>query len=313
MPAPGLSIIIVNYNGGMLLRACLASLRRFPARAVTQIVIVDNASTDGSREWLRSEHPDINLIALESNLGLTRGFNRGVAAARGDILLSLDSDTEVTEGALDAMVEGLAADPSIGAIGATLVYPDGTPQRTARRFPSAMAGLFGRRSALTRLFPGNPFSRRYLMADMADATEPFDVDTLSTACMAVRRSVVDSVGAYDEAFFVYWSDTDWCRRIKRAGWRIVSLPGAIVVHNENLKARHRKVRRTRMVADFHRGAYRYYAKHHAGPLNPMRYLAMGALALRAGIILGQDEFARLKHRAPGRLRAVHWDGRPSDG
>lgn len=298
MADPELSIVIVNYNGGMLMRSCLASLARHPAKVATEIVVVDNASVDGSREWIAAEHPAIRLIALDANLGLTRGFNRGAAAARGSVLLSLDSDTEVTEGALDAMVDCLAADPSVGAAGATLVYPDGTPQRTARRFPSPMAGLFGRRSTLTRLFPGNPFSRRYLMADQADATAPFDVDTLSTACMAIRRSVVDGVGAYDEAFFVYWSDTDWCRRIKKAGWRILSLPGAVVVHNENLKARHRKVRRTRMVIDFHRGAYRYYAKHHAGPLNPMRYLALAALAARAGLVLAEDEIGRLKAARP---------------
>ena len=211
----------------------------------------------------------------------------------GDTILSLDSDTEVTADALDAMLDYLEADPGAGACGCTLVYPDGTPQRTARRFPSAAAGLFGRRSLLTRLWPRNPFSRHYLMADYDYSTEPFDVDTLSTACMAVRRSVVGKVGAYDEAFFVYWSDTDWCRRIKQAGCRIVSLPGAIVVHNENLKARHRNVRRTRMVVDFHRGAYRYYAKHHAGPLNPMRYVAMVALAARTAVILAQDEVRRL--------------------
>ena len=191
------------------------------------------------------------------------------------------------------MIDHLAADPGAGACGCTLVYADGSPQRTARRFPSPLAGLFGRRSLLTRLWPGNPFSRRYLMADFAASRTAFDVDTLSTACMAIRRAVIDEVGAYDEAFFVYWSDTDWCQRIKKAGWRIVSLPGAIVVHNENLKVRHRKTRRTRMVVDFHRGAYRYYAKHHAGPLNPMRYIAMAALAARAGLVLAQDELRRM--------------------
>ncbi len=298
MASPVLSVIIVNYNGGALLDACLASLAANPASVATEIILVDNASVDGSRERVAAAHADVKVIALAANLGLTRGFNRGVAAAEGRILLSLDSDTEVTAGALDAMLAVLDATPDAGASGATLVYPDGTPQKTARRFPSPLAGLFGRRSALTRLFPNNPVSRRYLMADHDGVAVPFDVDTLSTACMAVRRSVVEAVGAYDEAFFVYWSDTDWCRRIKAGGWRILSLPGATVVHNENLKARHRKVRRTRMVVDFHRGAYRYYAKHHAGPLNPMRYVALAALSARAGLILGQDEWQRLRASKP---------------
>lgn len=306
-PEPELSIVIVNYNGGELLRRCLASLARHPAGVPSEIVILDNASTDGSREWIETTQPEVVLERAAANLGLTAGFNRGVARARGRIILSLDSDTEVTEGAIDAMMDFLAAHPDHGACGCTLVYPDGTPQRTARRFPSAAAGLFGRRSALTRLWPGNPFSRRYLMADREDSGAPFDVDTLSTACMAVRRSVIDRVGAYDEAFFVYWSDTDWCQRIKKGGYAIASLPGHIVIHNENLKARHRKVRRTRMVLDFHGGAYRYYARHHAGPLNPMRYLAMAGLAGRAGLVLLGDEIARLRQawgQARGRARTI---------
>lgn len=296
MTEPMLSIVIVNYNGGALLRDCLKSIARHPPSVETEIVIVDNASIDGSRERIAAEHPQVRLIACDTNLGLTRGFNLGVAASRSPVILSLDSDTEVTKGALDAMVEFLAANAEAGACGCTLVYPDGSPQRTARRFPSPLSGLFGRRSLLTRIWRSNPFSRRYLMADFDDHRTPFTVDTLSTACMAVRRSVIDQVGAYDEAFFVYWSDTDWCQRIKRGGHTIVSLPGAIVIHNENLKARHRKLRRTRMVLDFHRGAYRYYAKHHAGPLNPMRYVAMAALGARAGMVLAGDEARRITTR-----------------
>ncbi len=292
--APQLSIVIVNYNGGELLMRCLASLDRFAPTARYETVIVDNASVDGSREWVRQARPDVQLVECERNLGLTVGFNRGVASSRGEIVLSLDSDTEVTEGAVDAMLDFIRANPGVGACGCTLVYPDGTPQRTARRFPSPWAGLFGRRAMLTRLWPDNYFSRRYLMAEHDGDSAPFDVDTLSTACMAVRRSVIDKVGAYDEGYFVYWSDTDWCQRIKKGGFRIVSLPGHVVIHNENLKARHRKVRRTRMVVDFHRGAYRYYASHHAGPLNPMRYVAMAALSARAAAVLLGDEIARLR-------------------
>jgi N-acetylglucosaminyl-diphospho-decaprenol L-rhamnosyltransferase len=290
---PALSIVIVNYNGGMLLRSCLESLARHPSRAPAEIVVIDNASTDGSREWLEEHRADVKLIKCSANVGLTRGFNRGIAAARAPVILSLDSDTEVTSGALDAMLDHLAVDAGAGACGCTLVYPDGTPQRTARRFPSPWAGLFGRRSTLTRLWPNNPFSRRYLMAEHHEASRPFDVDTLSTACIALRRKVIDQVGGHDESYFVYWSDTDWCHRIKKGGWRIVSLPGATVVHNENLKSGHRKSRRTKMVIDFHRGAYRYYAKHHAGPLNPMRYIAMSALTARATLVLAQDELRRL--------------------
>lgn len=292
--APAISVVIVNYNGGDLLRRCLASLVAHPPARPMEVIVYDNASSDGSRAMVAETFPGVRLIAGAQNLGLCRAFNRGAAAARGAYVLSLDSDTEVTPGAIEDMARWLDANAGTGACGSTLVYPDGTPQRTARAFPTPMAAIFGRRSRLTALFPGNPFSRRYMMADREGSAEPYPVDTLSTACMMVRRAVLDTVGGYDEAYFVYWSDTDWCARIKAAGWRIDTLPTSRVVHNENLKAGHRKVRRTRMVMDFHRGAYRYYSTHHAGPLNPMRYVAWAGLHGRAGLILLADEWRRLR-------------------
>lgn len=289
---PGLSIVIVNYNGGLLLSRCLQSLALHPPKGTHEVIVYDNGSGDDSLAVMARDFPFVTVLAGDQNLGLCRAFNRGVAAARAALILSLDSDTEVEAGAIDDMVGYLAAHPEAGACGSTLVYPDRTPQRTARAFPSAMSGLFGRRSALTRVFPNNRFSRRYLMADQEGATTPYAVDTLSTACMMVRRSVIDAVGAYDEAYFVYWSDADWCQRIKKGGFAIVTLPTSTVVHNENIKAGHRKVRRTRMVMDFHRGAYRYYATHHAGPFNPMRYVAWAGLHARAALLLAADEWRR---------------------
>ncbi|MFN6978939.1 MAG: glycosyltransferase, partial [Gemmobacter sp.] len=287
------------YHGGALLRRCLAALAANPPSRPWEVVVYDNASADDSRAMMAAEFPWVQVIEGGENLGLCRAFNRGAAAARGAYVLSLDSDTEVLAGAIDDMAAWLDADPGTGACGSTLVYPDGTPQRTARAFPTPMAALFGRRSRLTALFPNNPFSRRYMMADLEGSSEPYPVDTLSTACMMVRRGVIDTVGAYDEAYFVYWSDADWCHRIKKAGWAIVTLPTSTVIHNENIKAGHRKVRRTRMVMDFHRGAYRYYSTHHAGPLNPMRYVAWVGLHARAGVMLAADEWRRLRGAATG--------------
>ncbi len=302
---PAISVVIVNYNGAALLQRCLASLTDHPPVHSSEVIVYDNASTDDSVVMMRASFPQIRVIAGAENLGLCRAFNRGAAAARGDLVLSLDSDTEVTAGAIDDMADWLDANPGTGACGSTLIYPDGTPQRTARAFPTPMAAVFGRRSRLTALFPNNPFSRRYMLADREGSATPYAVDTLSTACMMVRRAVLDTVGAYDEAYFVYWSDTDWCQRIKKGGWRIDTLPTSTVVHNENLKSGHRKVRRTRMVMDFHKGAYRYYSTHHAGPLNPMRYVAWAGLHARAGLLLLGDEWRRLRAAAHAKGQGAH--------
>ena len=288
-----LSVVIVNYNGCDLLEECLRSVLE-PGQTVRyETIVYDNASADHSRAMVRELFPTVRLLEGEANIGLCRAFNKGVAASCGKYVLSLDSDTVILPGALDDMIGFLKENPEAGACGATLIYPDGTRQRTARAFPNALSAVFGRRSLMSRIWPDNPFSRRYMMADKEGSLTPYKVDSLSTACMMVRRSVIETVGAYDERYFVYWSDTDWCQRIKKAGKAIYTLPASTVIHNENIKSGHRKVRRTRMVMDFHRGAYYYYATHHAGALNPMRYVAYVGLHLRAYVILFNDEDKRM--------------------
>ncbi len=294
---PQLSIVIVNYNGGQLVLDCLRSIFEHPPEASFEIVVVDNASVDESAARIAEQFAQVRLIWLTRNRGLTGGFNHGVAQSTGSYILSLDNDTVVLPGSLQRMVAFLDANPRIGACGSELIYPDGTPQQTARRFPHPLNALFGRRSLLTKLFPGNPISQRYLMTEAGPRDVAFEVDTLSTACMMVRRDVVAQVGAYDEAFFVYWSDTDWCRRIKTAGWPIHSLPDSRVIHNENIKARHRKGRRVRSVIDFHRGAYRYFRKHHIrSPFSPMNLVAVVGLSGRAALLLLSDEVRFLIQR-----------------
>ena len=292
-----LSIVIVNYNGGRLVIDCLDSLYAHPPAVPFEVIVVDNASADDSASRIAERFAQVRLHRLDRNAGLTVGFNRGVALSRGRYVLSLDNDTVLLPGSVQPMVDFLARERGAGACGSALIYPDGSPQQTARRFPHPLNGLFGRRSLLTRWFPGNPISRRYLMTDLDPHDAPFEVDWLSTACMMVRREVFERVGGYDEGFFVYWSDTDWCRRIKDAGWSIHSLPGSRVIHNENIKARHRKGRRVRSVVDFHRGAYRYFRKHHVrSQFSPLNLLAIVGLTGRAGLLLAADEARFLLQR-----------------
>lgn len=298
MPEPmDLSIVIVNYNGGELILDCLKSLLKNRASAPFEIIVVDNASTDDSVGEIISQFPAVRLVAMETNTGLTKGFNRGIDESRGRYILSLDNDTVVLPGSLDAMIEFLEQAPKAGACGVKLVYPDGTPQRTARRFPHPLNAFFGRRSLLTKIFPNNPVSRNYLMADFEGCANAYPVDTLSTACMLVRREVIDDVGAFDENFFVYWSDTDWCYRIKQAGWAIYSIPTATVIHYENIQDRHRKRRRIRMIVDFHQGVYRFYRKHYVRwAWHPMNAIAVVGLTARAFVLVLLDEIVRLRPR-----------------
>lgn len=290
-----LSIIIVNYNGGELLDRCLQSIRENGLDEHFETILVDNASGDGSGERAATRFPELRMVWNRDNVGLSKAFNQGLAIATGAHILSLDNDTRVLPGALRAMVDALA-DPRVGAVGALLYNPDMTPQKTARRFPSALNAVFGRRSAITRHWPDNPLSRRYLMEDQLESgTEPYGVGWVSTAALMVRRDVTDRVGGLDDGFFVYWTDADWCARIRAAGFDVQAVPASKIIHDENLKGKRRARRSTKMMIDFHKGAYRYYRKHRANsPWSPMAAVALVGLSLRAATLIGWDYVRTLR-------------------
>lgn len=284
-----LSIIIVNFNGGALVDTCLASIYDNPPQGDFEVVFVDNASTDGSFERVREKFPQMVCQANSDNVGLALAFNDGLRLARGDYLLSLDNDTRILPGALDALLETMRADAAIGVAGSMLHNPDMTLQRTFRRKPSWLNAIFGRRSLVTRLWPGNPISSKYLMDEQLDSDEPFEVDWVSTAALMISRAAYDKAGGLDEDFFVYWVDADWCARVKAAGFRIVAVPASPIIHDENLKARRRTRKSSRMIKDFHRGAYLYYRKNHAkARFHPMALVAWLGLNLRARLMIAAD-------------------------
>jgi len=166
---------------------------------------------------------------------------------------------------------------------------DGTIQETARNFPSVMSAFFGRQTLLTRLFPGNRFSRRYLQKDRLGEVEPFQVQQVSGACMIFRRAIVAEVGPWDEAYFGYWVDTDWCLRLAGTGKKVFCVPAARVVHHESNQRGKRKSP-TRIWL-FHRGAHRLYRKHYTrGWLDPRAWAAGVALAVRAAGLMLVNRF-----------------------
>jgi len=290
---PRLSIIIVNYNGGELLDHCLETIRENPPNVPFETILIDNASVDGSAQRARESFPETVFIANTENVGLSKAFNQGLAIARGDLVLSLDNDTRILPGSLQALVDVLdAREPGneVGAVGSQLLNPDGSPQQTARRFPSALNAVFGRRSFVTRVWPNNPVSRRYLMQDERETGDaPYEVDWVSTAALMVSRKAIDEVGGLDEAFFVYWTDADWCGRIRAAGYGIRAVPASQIIHDENLKGKRRARRSTKMMIDFHRGAYLYYRRHQASsPYSPMAIAALAGLSLRAATLIAWD-------------------------
>jgi len=273
-----LSIIIVNWNVRDLLRRCLHSLLRPSTHPLQhEIIVIDNASNDGSVEMLRTEFPQVRLIANEENRGFTAANNQGLAVAGGRYLLLLNPDTEVVDDALTVMVRYMEEHPQVGVLGPRLLYPDGRLQPSRRRFPTFATALL-ESTVIQQWSPDNRVLRRYYMRDTPD-DETQEVDWLVGACLLVRREVYEQVGGLDEGFFMYSEELDWCKRIKEAGWRIVYLPTATVIHHEGKSSE--QVVAARHIY-FQSSKVRYFRKHH-GPIQGevLRWFLLGTYVYQA--------------------------------
>ncbi len=287
-PAPSLTVLIVTWNGWRDTRRCLESLFRSESHGF-EVLVVDNASRDGTPQNIEALFPDVRVVRNAENAGHTRAFNQGVPLARGRYVLLLDSDTELSADAISSMLAVVERDSSVGLVAPRTYNSDGTIQPSARRFPNPINGLFGRQSVLTRLFPRNRFSRRYLQVDALTARDPYEVEQVSAACMLFRRSMFASVGPWDEGYAGYWVDSDWCFRVRQQGWKAICIPQASVVHHEQNRAgRKKSLRRIWM---FHYGAYRFYRKTQTfGTFDPRAILALVALSARGMFQVAQNIF-----------------------
>jgi len=252
-----LSIVLVNFNKGPLLLACLESVYKSAGTISLDVIVIDNDSSDGTGEILPTLYPEARLTLNRRNVGFARATNQGLAAARGAYVLLLNPDTVVERGALETLVGYLRSHPEVGVVGPQMVGPDGAIQLSCRRFPGYATALFNRYSLLTRWFPRNRFSRGYLLSDW-DHTETREVDWVSGACLMTRREVLERVGPLDEQFFLFNEDVDWCKRIREARWKVVYLPAARVVHH--IGASKDKIPSALVIAR-HRGMIHYYQKH----------------------------------------------------
>lgn len=283
-----LTILIVTWNSWGDLKRCLESIRASGAGEV-EVLVFDNGSIDGTAEKVRLQFPEVRLEQSPVNLGLPPAVNRGLRAARGEYVMLLDVDTEVKPGTPSRLLDFLRQRPDIALVAPRIYTPEGAIEPSARNLPSAMSGMFGRQSILTRLFPDNPFSRRYLVPQNLVSTEPFRIEQVSAACMFMRRSLVDEVGPWDEEYRCYWVDSDWCAQIKRAGKTVYCVPDVGIVHHENNRAGKKKS--TWRIRHFHIGAYRFYRKYHSlGAFDPRALFAATALSARAVLMLLLNEF-----------------------
>lgn len=313
-PDPDLSVLIVTYNSRPFVDECLEALTRSVRTHSFEVFVIDNASSDGAAAHVRSHWPGVKVIEMGRNAGFAAANNVGFVASSGRNVLLLNGDAVVEPNAVDRLVDLLDADPSAGVAAPRLLNPDGSDQGTARAFPTPAAAIWGRRSPLTRAFPQNRHAARYLSGRDHDGGGPFQVDWVSGACLMVPRSVIDEIGGLDEGFFMHWEDADWCRRITSGGRAVWVDPRARAVHSEGGS---RRGWPPGQIVHFHRGAYRYYAKHHlAGARAVSRPLAATVLAARAVFVMAiqaghsWSQFGAVGQRSqPPRLSSAHGDVR----
>ena len=330
-PPPTLSLIIVSWNVWDLLRACLRSVERVsrpvaeapglrafgpqmdqPGAPTLELIVVDNASADATVDLLGSLFPWVRVIASAENLGFTAGNNRGYAVSRGRMVYFLNPDTELVDDSLWQLFHAVDEDPNVGGAGPRLVYGDGSPQSNRRRFPTRLTPFF-ESTWLGNAWPGNPWARRYHLADWPDTFRQ-EVDWLVGAALLMRRAALEAVmlgesEVFDEGFFMYSEEMDLCKRVKAAGWRMVFVPEATVIHYEGrssgqvVAARH---------VHFNTSKVRYTRKYHGKLIAEIlrRYLLLEYRVQIGieGVKLGLGSQREMRRARIGAYRAVLRNG-----
>jgi hypothetical protein len=251
---PRLSIVIVSFNARTHLVKCLESLRVAAPATSHAIVVVDNASTDGSAAAAR-EFPSVRVIAMERNLGFAAANNAGIRSSAGELVLLLNNDTIVPPGAIDRLVDRLLTDATVGIAGPRLIDADGRAELSFGRMISPLNEA--RQQIIGRLYDARvgPVVRR---VERQTRREQF-VDWVSGACLLVRRSAAESAGLLDERFFLYTEDVDFCHAVRALGYRVLFTPSAEIVH---LRGQSRATAPQAASAAYRRSQIAFYQKHH---------------------------------------------------
>jgi hypothetical protein len=268
------SIIIVNYNTREFLRRCLDSIFSFPPRREFEVMVADNGSTDPSVGMVRETFPQVEVIGNRTNRGFSAALNRGLRKSKGDLLLVLNPDVVLAPGCIDAMADFMDRHTEAGICGPKLLNPDGSIQLSRRAFPNPVNVFFGRRSLWNRFFPKNKISRSFLRTDL-DYDSVQEVDWVIGACMMIKKGVIKSVGLFDEDYFLFVEDTDFCYRARKAGYDVFYVPHGVATHERGASTRKSFVMST---YKHNLGMYKFFNKHYN--LNPIAraVLAFGLVA-----------------------------------
>jgi N-acetylglucosaminyl-diphospho-decaprenol L-rhamnosyltransferase len=250
------AVVIVNYNAGEYLERCLRSLERHRGDVRSDVVVIDNASVDGSAEMAVAAHPWARLIKNPTNVFLSPAWNQGIRETDAPFVLLLNPDTEWWHGTLAELVDVARANPRVGIVGPMIRNPDGSVYPSGRPFPGLLDAAG--HALVGAITPRNPFSRRYRMDGWDRATER-RVDWVSGCCMLLPRQALEEVGLLDESYLLYGEELDLATRLGDRGWSVLFTPRAEVVHEVGVSTG-----RTRRSLLMHSASiFRYYRLHRA--------------------------------------------------
>lgn len=223
-----LTISIVSYNSLNFLKDCLRSIFKNPPSAEYEVIVVDNASDDGTSEFLKKTYPELNLILNKKNIGFARANNKAIRSSYSRYIVLMNSDCEVYKKSLDNLIEFMDRNPDAGIAGPKIINSDGTVQLSCRKFPSIFNAAL--HTILGDVFPQNPFSKSYKLAGIS-RDKPFKVDWVSGSCMIIRREALEDVGLLDEKYFMYAEDVDICYRMWQKNRAVYYFPHAEIMHH----------------------------------------------------------------------------------
>lgn len=290
---PLLSIIIVNWNTADLLAACLHSIHKHVTLDY-EIIVVDNASSDDSVIQIQTRFPQVCLLRQDKNLGFSQGNNLGLAAAQGSYLLLLNPDTEIYPGALEAVIDCMAARKQIGVAGPTLWNPDGSLQPSSSPLPTLWIE-FLRQTMLFRFFPTAAMRAAY-------QNQSQQVTNLTGAALCIKRACFSQIGPLDPQIFMFYEDTDWCKRAGDAGWEIWFVACSGVLHVK--AAASSRFARTRTLLDSQRSTLYYFRKHYGShSITWLRLITLCGVSVRAVRALLNWFLNRNRPDQQARLRA----------
>jgi len=273
---PALSICIVTWNTREMLDDCLRSIAEAPDAVSREVIVVDNASADGTAAMIRERHPQVTLIENAENLGYAAANNQALERAVAPLKLLLNPDIIVHRGSLDSLVTLMQRRPQAGAVAPRLLFPDGKVQASCRAFPTPDTVLY-EALGLSRLFPHSQRFGKYRMTWWG-YDEERTVEQPMASALLLRQRALDEIGLMDEDFPIFFNDVDLCKRLSEAGWEIWFTPAATMTHFGGASTS--QVQQA-MIAESHRSFLRFYAKHYRSALPSWQYHGVRAL-LRAG-------------------------------